>query len=167
MRAKAPPTSTPSSGSTGSRFSTTLLEDLFWGSIPLDVATAVEVMLGLFFHFAVKVQIKCQQSNNKAMEWILLPFLEELNIYIQKENVDAFKADDNVISSSLSICTLLGLIVSYNTTEDSHSSIGEPLGEVLVSLSESNSINSPPPVLCSLRECAGWRIEQYISAFVK
>nr|CAD1844988.1 unnamed protein product [Ananas comosus var. bracteatus] len=70
---------------------------------------------------------------------------EELNIYIQKENVDAFKTDDNVISSSLSISTLLGLIVSYNTTEDSHSSIGEPLGEVLVSLSESSSINSPPP----------------------
>ncbi|OAY78825.1 Growth-regulating factor 5, partial [Ananas comosus] len=89
-----------------------------------------------------------QQYKNKLMlnhtdlNRFCFPFPDESSICSRKENVDVFKTDGNVISS-LSISTLLRLSVSCNTMEGSRSSIGGPLGEVLVSLSESSSSDSP------------------------
>nr|CAD1829982.1 unnamed protein product [Ananas comosus var. bracteatus] len=92
--------------------------------------------------FPHNVALDATKSTSNRSERILLPFQEELKICSQRENVDVFKTDVMLYHLLFNLYILLGLTMSCNTTEDSHSLIGGPLGEVLVSLSENSSSNS-------------------------
>nr|CAD1844260.1 unnamed protein product [Ananas comosus var. bracteatus] len=84
-----------------------------------------------------------RRTRPRSRKHILLPFPRRVKHLQPKGECRCVKDrwQRYIIFSSIS--TLLRLSVSCNTMEGSRSSIGGPLGEVLVSLSESSSSDSP------------------------